>query len=549
MKKILLFAICIINLVIVPKAIAVVQQTFDLNPGWNAIYLEVEPSSNKWVDILNGVNVSSVWLWHPTTSSVEFIQDPSELVPRQDGWLAYLSNEPSFLTNLYIAQGGKSYLVKLDEPQATTLTISGTPILPKIQWKPNSFNLVGFHLDPGNEPFFGTFFDVSPTHKDQEIYRLGSTGNWEKLQTPLTTRMKHGEAFWIFCEGSSEFIGPLVVELEQGNGLEFGKNLLEQKIKFRNLVPNNPLSVNVTGDISLSHYVNPETQNDAPNSVGWQPLNSIQINASADNDTELRLGVNRNQMGTNSSSQFTMLSKTEAATNSLLEVKDGQGMRIQIPVNAEKTDYSGLWVGSVTVNKVQDPGDDRAPKSTNGEFQFRIIVHVGTDGSTKLVKEVTQMWDPNANRLVLVSDYSQLSNYEGVAMVNSQPVGRRVSTVNFGFDGARIMSGSFGSTLAIGLTIEPDNPTNPFLHRYHPDHNNLDERHDNFVEEAYKVIRDITLDFTLSDPEFPEGALIGWGDKDIGGVYSETFGGLHKDNITVEGTFRLHKVSSIGELI
>ena len=90
-------------------------------------------------------------------------------------------------------------------------------------------------------------------------------------------------------------------------------------------------------------------------------------------------------------------------------------------------------------------------------------------------------------------------------------------------------------------------PTNPFLHRYHPDHDNLDERYENPVVEAYAVTRQITLDFSdryPPDEDLPERAVTpaGWGVDLLGGYYTETLTGLHKDDITVHGPFILRRV-------
>ena len=63
---------------------------------------------------------------------------------------------------------------------------SGEPAIPDIDWRPDSFNFVGFHLDDqGPQPFFIDFFSTSPAHAGEEIYRLdNATGTWLAVTDP-----------------------------------------------------------------------------------------------------------------------------------------------------------------------------------------------------------------------------------------------------------------------------------------------------------------------------------------------------------------------------
>ncbi|MHC4705220.1 MAG: hypothetical protein ACYTFQ_32120, partial [Planctomycetota bacterium] len=89
----------------------------------------------------------------------------------------------------------------------------------------------------------------------------------------------------------------------------------------------------------------------------------------------------------------------------------------------------------------------------------------------------------------------------------------------FGFDGA-----VFG--LEQPIVIAPDDPLNPFRHLFHPDHDDPNE--------SYEITRDLLLGF--SSGLAGASMVAGWGDTDIGGLYSEALTGLHKQTIYVEGT-------------
>src|SRR5690606_28427814 len=113
----------------------------------------------------------------------------------------------------------------------------------------------------------------------------------------------------------------------------------------------------------------------------------------------------------------------------------------------------------------------------------------------RLLKDVIQMWedgtsvpssvDPNFNvvdqpgRYVLVTNKDSIGLYTGAANRDGVSVGVRYSTIGYDFEGEMLdFVGTFGTggEISTAIVLDPDLPTNPFLHRYHPDHDNLDEQ-------------------------------------------------------------------------
>jgi hypothetical protein len=91
--------------------------------------------------------------------------------------------------------------------------------------------------------------------------------------------------------------------------------------------------------------------------------------------------------------------------------------------------------------------------------------------------------------------------------------------------------------------------TNPFVHTYHPDHDNLDARFEQQLgpgRESYNIARAITLNFQASLPGLNEPS---WGSTTLGGSYTETITGLRSTPITVSGSFILHRVSDVSSLV
>ena len=119
-------------------------------------------------------------------------------------------------------------------------------------------------------------------------------------------------------------------------------------------------------------------------------------------------------------------------------------------------------------------------------------------------------------------------------------------------DSPQTMSGAFGTEpLTVTLTVDKDADLNPFIHQYHPDHDNLSPRYDETPlvagTESFTFTRDLTLTFTANDPEGLN--LSGWGDTIVGGDYEETLSGVHRNDIHTKGFFRLQHISPVATLI
>lgn len=544
-----------------PAGAAPVTQTVTLKPGWNAVFLEVDPVSTDCSDVFSGLNdLISVWTWNPRVAAVEFIQDPDTLVPEQPNWLSYFPDKP-VLTTLYAIYGERPYLIKMGGAVDVVWTVAGEPRLPRITWKQDSFNLVGFHLAAGNEPFFEDFFSGSPAHAGQTIMVLNNAGQWEKLEYPALRQMTQGEAFWVYCQGHSDFTGSFSLKTTLSSGLIFGQSSNAQYISLANpSAADAGISMTLTGTIPLYAW----QADPAGDSTGWRNL-PLNISLSAGKKTEVRMGVRRAGL------------VADQLYDGNLTVVSDTGMRIVVPASVQGISHTGLWVGKAVVNKVSEArvnpdaafplADENAEKyATASDFTFRLILHVNEAHQVTLLRQVMHMWDEDNQRYVLFSDQGRTSDYTA----DKQSI--RISSAAFGQlvaptsgDNApapyppgpadpgdptdrepMTLSGLFGelgSTLSCSIMAGREDPMNPFRHRYHPDHKNADD--------AYDVIRDIQLTFAIQDSDgnaISSASSLGWGGSDMGGIYRETFTGLHRSQIKVEGTFLLKRVSDIGTL-
>lgn len=532
--------------------------TITLQPGWNAVYLPIQPEANDVEHVLDGIEVGSVWSWNQQ-SQVSSPPSASDLEPGQADWLAYFppASESSSVTNLFAINGGRSYLIELDGDESVDWVVTGQAVLPSSEWLPDSYNLVGFHVDPNTAPTFKNFFASAPAISGQPAYRMAASGTWDRIDDLAAETIQPGEAYWMYSAGPSDYSGPLSITLEQSDVLDFGKVLDEQTLRIRNASSKvKRIVIGQQGDLSYLAYWGQDTV-----SEGWLDFPGI-FEIRPHEELSLQVAVRRNRISDSTPSLY----------HSALEISDGEGLQLHLPVAVESlaANRAGLWVGTAILNQVNQPTDTGAPdapKPTGSEFQIRLIVHVHANGQATLLQQVTLMWkegieradpeDPTKmivevpGRFVLVTRDDLLDEFAGAAMRDGKPVGRRISSAAFSFREPVTLGGDFGSgQLQSGeILIGYNDPLNPFKHKYHPNHDNL---YYDFTtvrpegKESFTVRRNIELEFSAGDGENP--GQLGWGTDRVGGIYRETIRGVHKDVLYVAGTFELQLVSTVGEL-
>lgn len=217
-------------------------QTIDLVKGWNAVYLEVQPADSEPEKVFAGIPVDSAATYFASKSSgEEFITDPLINLAKSKAWgIWYSSEKPeAFLTSLGGVNAQQAYLIHAKS--AFRWSIKGQVVPSAIKWRADAYNLVGFGVRSAGTPTFAEFFNGSVAHKNQPIYRLVD-GAWKKVTQPAAESMRSGEAFWIYCNKSSTYQGPLGVELPLQRGVQLANGV--GTIILRNQTPN-PLSATV----------------------------------------------------------------------------------------------------------------------------------------------------------------------------------------------------------------------------------------------------------------------------------------------------------------
>lgn len=552
-------------------------QDFTLQPGWNSVLVEVEPEPNRCDEVFRDLPIDTVWNWNERETTAQFDPDGAPLSP-QPRWLLWMppTSASRLAMNLFTLRGGRTYLIKVSGDREQTLRLSGRPVAPVNRWSSAAFALAGFEVDDLSPPTFDDFLTPSGAHGGQPVYRIDTAGR--PVRVDRGDRMRSGEAVYVFSSKPSTYSGPLEIEAGQGRVIDFGRSVVEQILWIRNqastertvTIRRQPAvepeggEIVLAGQVPLSYFA--LTGN--PRDDGWRSFpSSLDQTIPADGVLQLRISVRRRDMP-----PFRGEPGTEGVYQTVLEISDGGGFRTNVPVTALRrvppsreggdanvAAVAGLWVGMVRIDRVsQASSNSTNALPTDSRFQFRLLLHVDNEGMAKLLREAILLRKDATTtepaRLVLLTDDSLLPEYGGSALRDGRPVGRRFSTPIFGFDepidASADESRGFADELVFDVEMPHDHRLNPFVHRYHPDHDNLDARFENTLEagrESFTIRRAITLEFDNgADPDRLE--ISGLGDQHFGGVYKETITGVHRSAIRVEGIFRLHRAADVGLL-
>lgn len=559
----LFFALFLTSRVTVWAAVPETAQSFSLSPGWNAIYLEVQPQSNSPAEVFKSLPAgSNVYAWTGKNETVaQFIQDPGEAPVAIPKWLAIFSSvSEAALNNLYAINANSAYLIQIPAGSpAITLTIEGRPTIRHKGWIPDSFNLAGFGF-ASQPPTFAAFFAPSNSHKNQAVYRLNnSTGAWEFVNNPATTAMRSGEAFWIYCQSGSDYQGPLGVEADGADGLDFGAGITILTLTVKNDSAEEK-SVTVTqagaaNPVSLAYRTYDATSGKIlTTQLSAMPAATVKAGGSA----IITLVAQRGSFS------------GEGA--SVLEFTDTQGNRVRVPVTAVSNPvngYPGLWSGVATLGKVSlaaEPAGSAA-KGTPAPLNLSLILHQDKNGQVRLLKQAILMYKDETRgadgslltkgRYVVLTKDSLLPNYSGVTQRDGAKVGRRLSAIGLDYspsddtdpDGNLVCSGTISTAIQCRAVLASSpadtNSTHPFLHRYQPDHDNLDTDFKTFKPEVVEIERTITLSFDSTPKDNPANPPPGWGASILGGSYSESIKGLAKVPIRVEGNFIMRLATDV----
>ena len=195
------------------------------------------------------------------------------------------------------------------------------------------------------------------------------------------------------------------------------------------------------------------------------------------------------------------------------------------------------------------------------------IVAAVTNLTTNTVTSVNSGFAVATDSVLLQRVYHGLRGASNVVLTTRESVldpatlasARRISAAHLPFSPNNTFwpkaTGQFrlGTNLTFNVALDyHDHASNPFLHTYHPDHDNLTpdfRRVETQGAESYSVNRQITLTFTPPGTDFASLTSAG---GSLGGTYAEviTFSGRpgHTRSFNLSGVFTLNRLSPISTL-
>ena len=523
--------------------------TYTLNGGWNSIYLHGN-ATHATLDELFAAKpeVLEVWRWNPNPNQVGFTSTP--LLPSNGTpeWSKWVRGGPA--ASLIGLTGQSAYLVKCSS--AVSVAIAQRPMPPSNTWVRSGANFLGFPSSKatGNFPTFSNYFATFPAAiaANAKIFKYvgGELGPGNPLQifSPNLERVNRDQAYWFSSEVVGNFYAPVQISLSNNEGFAFGRRgtVITARVMNRTAAVMTlriaPVASNSPPDgQELITAGVPLTRRTLDDQAAWveTPIAAAYNEVIAPTSSvELSFGIDRSAMS----------GAADALYASLLRFTDSANtFDILLPATARKDTLAGLWIGEAVVTAVESKPLQNAVKPAGSAFPLRYLVHVADDGTARVLSQV--FMGPMA---AAPHDFG-LCRSEAGLKADAKAAARRIVATHLPLDQALVTTGSFsiGGDLACTIATPFNDPTNPFVHQYHPDHDNKSGQTELVAgQESYDVTREVSFTFTATPPG--GGSATGWGSSVIGGTYGEVVSGLHKENISLTGTFVLRRASELGTL-
>jgi hypothetical protein len=521
--------------------------TYTLKGGWNSIYLHGDASYDTPDELFpnsgDSANIEQVWRWNPNPTQIQFTTDPLIPTAGTPEWSVWDRGNPGAST-LSALTGQTAYLVYCSGTIANSYSvqIKNRPQPPASTWVRNGANLLGFPTNAtSGYPTLSNYFATFPAAiaANAKIYKYvgGELGPANPLQvfSPSFESLDRNQAYWFEAEVTGSYYAPIEIAPANSAGLEFGRTGSVLAVRIRNrtdaavtmtIAPTSSAAApagetGITGDVPLTY--------------DGSALSTFNVVVGPQASIELEFGINRSLMGVDSGALYA----------SFLKFTDsGNLMDVLIPASAQVASMAGLWVGDATVDGVVSTVAGSPGDTTRRSFPLRYILHVDDGGTARLLSQVFMGTLDASDQLGHCTNEADLKPEELASAV-------RIVAAHMPLDLA--LSTGTGS-VALGGTLErtinlPFNAkTNPFVHSYHPDHDNKDPRNQALLAgvESYDVTRAVSFEFLATPPTGTPS--IGWGTTVLGGEYSETLTGIHKLPLSTSGTFTFRRVNEIGAI-
>ena len=488
-----------------------IEETLTLTKGWNAVMLESTPSNSFCSVFFEGLPVDRAYTLEEIRNLVETqFAENGELKAappmRTLVWQSEYANDDNVST-LQDLRGGVCYFIHATN--AAIRTFLGIPTPPEFSWyrvinNTNEYlNVAGVFLNPSAKTvnaktYFGNggpfYSEDSSEVSKLAVYTFGSKTavdpvtkkeTDELMLLPVTSKnLAPGKAYalssaqtlkyWpgvIGFEDQPPVFSPTTLIARQGirnmsksertfkvafeagkGGVEFITNLCVSTISRATCDPEPPWSEPVTTTFTTNITVSAESTY-----YLWLKCDVAKL------DSEKSYGV----------------------VMSVADVTAGDkssGMRVRRPIyvfrgdkSSQTADISGLWAGTITLDKVSSVSNTNLPPFTAaGAMTANVLVFVPTNqaAAAELVQQVILgAFDDGEGGTSNV-----LYRTAGLVPENAENLKgvRRISTAMMSTESANVVNATnffgFGKTCVFKWKVGPKAKDHPYRHAWHPDH-------------------------------------------------------------------------------
>jgi hypothetical protein len=531
-----------------------VTKTYPLVAGWNGVWLAGDASYTTVASLFaSSAAVTEVWRWNPNPDKTAFSQTPSAPTSNSDEWTIWKRDGSE--TGLAKMVGNSAYLIRCSASVSVPIKQRVQP--PLATWLISGGNFLGFPSGTASVPKMSSYFASYPSASTtvlatpSKIFKyIGGelSANNPMLVAPGTESLDPNKAYWFNVATVGNFTAPLEYEVASSAGLAFGRTQTVSSIGITNRSTSNLiLTIALAGSeaapggqpaVSGGVPLTLRTFTSSSNSYSEAPMGgSFTVSVPASGRTTLDFGIDRAQMtGT-----------ADAFYASILRITDSANLtNVSLPVSGQTASPAGLWITTTSVDQVNGTISGSG-SSTSQPFPLLFLTHVDSSGNARLLSQafVGKLVTAGSPLGICISE----SRVLGFSVSDLKPVRyfacQMPSSIPSITGSGTIAT---GSTMSWAIPIPFNEPTSPFVHNYHPDHDNLDSKGRALVagQESFTINRNCQFTFTASPPD--GHAVSGWGTSILGGTYRETIAGLHKNPLEVRGTFQMNRVSEIASI-
>ena len=366
-------------------------QSFDLAPGWNAIYSHVDTTHSGIAALANGTPVEEVWMWQPPVSTAQYVTTPDAPSDAKSRWASWKSGPGDNSSVLKRMPGNSAYLVKLGGSVNYTWSVKGKPVPPSYQWTTTGLNFFGVPSVSSSPPSLEDYFNPAGyLLQNTSFFAYGggdiSTTNPGQVYGLRTTLANRGQAFWMDAGAQfNRYFGPFSVKLQSVEGAHVGDHLSAYRLRLRNMtsadltvtlaavdsetVPTGETAIAAAAPVLVRGALDTATLvyahavlADGTQSWTLKPAGTI------GSEVEVVVGLDRT----------TMTGAAGTLYASLLRFTDSLGhSQVDIPVSGKVGSSEGLWIGNAGISQVRHSlaTDTTTFGNVSSAYPLRLIMH------------------------------------------------------------------------------------------------------------------------------------------------------------------------------